>query len=115
MRDDPGTLATLQQNNVQQSLHDLLRRRWSPRAFSSRPVEPEKLRSILEAARWAPSAGNGQPWSFIILTKAQPGDYQRLFNTLWEGNQRWAAQAPVLLLVVANVDQKRPAESTCPL
>lgn len=49
-------------------IHDLLKRRWSPRAFAERPVEREKLRSIFEAARWAPSALNAQPWSFVVRT-----------------------------------------------
>ena len=50
-------------------IHDLLKRRWSPRAFSGRPVEPDALRSLLEAARWAPSSSNEQPWSFLVATK----------------------------------------------
>ncbi|MGH7472773.1 MAG: nitroreductase family protein, partial [Candidatus Methylomirabilales bacterium] len=50
-------------------IHALLRERWSPRAFADRIVEPEKLRSLLEAARWAPSSYNEQPWSFIVATK----------------------------------------------
>ena len=50
-------------------IHELLQRRWSPRAFSDKMVETDKLRSLFEAARWAPSSNNEQPWSFIIATK----------------------------------------------
>ena len=53
-------------------LHDLILHRWSPRAFSDRPVEPAKLGSLLEAARWAASSYNDQPWAFIVATREQP-------------------------------------------
>ena len=55
--------------DTQYPIHDLLRRRWSPRAFDDRPIEPEKLRSLFEAARWAPSSNNEQPWRFLVATK----------------------------------------------
>jgi nitroreductase len=48
------------------SIHDVLKNRWSPRAFDTRPVEPNNLRSLLEAARWASSSYNAQPWHFIV-------------------------------------------------
>src|SRR5262249_61528580 len=53
-------------------VHDLIRLRWSPRAFADRPVEPEKLRSLLEAARWAPSSYNEQPWAYLVARREQP-------------------------------------------
>ena len=87
----------------QYQIHDLLRRRWSPRAFDDRPIEPEKLRSLFEAARWAPSSNNGQPWRFLVAVKENKAEYDRLFNCLVEGNQQWASRAPVLLLSVATV------------
>ncbi|HET6676617.1 MAG TPA: nitroreductase family protein [Nitrospiraceae bacterium] len=83
-------------------IHDLLRRRWSPRAFSERSVEPEKVLSLFEAARWAPSSNNEQPWSFVIATKDEPG-YRLLFACLKEGNKKWAFRAPVLALSVARL------------
>ncbi|TKB65050.1 MAG: nitroreductase [Nitrospira sp.] len=85
----------------QYQIHDLLRRRWSPRAFDDRPIEPEKLRSLFEAARWAPSSNNGQPWGFLVAVKENKSEYDRLLNCLVEGNQQWASRAPVLLLSVA--------------
>ncbi|WP_447978637.1 nitroreductase family protein [Candidatus Nitrospira bockiana] len=84
-------------------IHELLRRRWSPRAFSNRPVEPEKLRSLWEAARWAPSSFNEQPWSFMVAIRENRTDYDRLLNCLTESNQRWAHRAPVLMLSVAKL------------
>ena len=84
--------------------HDLLRRRWSPRAFSEQPVEPEKLLSLFEAARWAPSSNNEQPWSFLMATKEDELGYRRLFDCLKEGNKKWAFRAPVLALSVARLN-----------
>ncbi len=89
--------------DTQHQIHDLLRRRWSPRSFDDRPIEPEKLRSLFEAARWAPSSNNGQPWRFLVATKENTIDYERLFSCLVEGNQQWAHRAPVLLLSVATL------------
>ncbi len=74
--------------------------RWSPRAFSERPVEKEKIRRILAAARWAPSAFNEQPWRFIVGIKGRE-TYDKLLETLVEWNQKWAGHAPVLILNVA--------------
>jgi nitroreductase len=85
-------------------IHELLQKRWSPRAFAAQPVEPEKLRSVLEAARWSASGGNLQPWSFIIATKQeQPEAFARLVSCLMEGNVPWASQAPVLGIAIAKL------------
>lgn len=84
-------------------IHPLLRRRWSPRAFSERPVEHDKLRSLLEAARWAPSCFNEQPWHFIVATRESSEEYERLLTCLVEGNQQWARTAPVLMMSVAKL------------
>jgi nitroreductase len=85
-------------------LHDLLKRRWSPRAFSEQPVGPDMLLTLLEAARWAPSSSNEQPWRFVVATREEPADYDRLLACLLEGNRKWAYRAPVLILSVARVD-----------
>ncbi len=95
-----------------QPIHDLLRLRWSPRAFADRPVEPEKLRSVLEAARWAPSAANQQPWHFVVARREDSAAFERLLGTLMEGNVRWAKDAPVLLLVVAKQYTDREGNAT---
>jgi len=88
-------------------IHELLRRRWSPHAFSEQRVEPATLASLLEAARWAPSSYNEQPWAFIVATKDDPAEYERLLACLVPGNQQWARTAPVLLLSVAKLNFER--------
>jgi nitroreductase len=88
---------------TQYPVHELISRRWSPRAFADRLVPESDLRRVLEAARWAPSSSNEQPWSFLVATKAYPEDYQKLFSCLVPGNQLWVGQAPVLMLSVANL------------
>jgi nitroreductase len=79
---------------------DSFKHRWSPRAYSDKPVEKEKLRSIFEAARWAPSARNEQPWRFIL---GQKGDktWEKIFESLDAWNQEWTKRAPVLVANVA--------------
>lgn len=84
-------------------IHDVIARRWSPRAFDERPVEQETLKSLFEAARWAPSSNNEQPWRFIVASKETSTDYDRLFACLVEGNRKWAFRAPVLILSVASL------------
>lgn len=90
-------------------IHDLLKGRWSPRAFSTQPVESEKLLSLFEAARWSPSGGNTQPWSFVITTLDQPETHQKLVETLTGNNPVWAKNVPVLVLAVAKPNPDRPA------
>ena len=80
---------------------DVIARRWSPRAFSSRPIEPEKIKRLFEAARWAASSYNEQPWRFIAATKDQPEAYQRILSCLVPTNQAWAKSAPLLILTLA--------------
>ncbi|QQE11907.1 nitroreductase family protein [Planctomycetota bacterium] len=82
------------------SINNLLARRWSPRSFASQPVEPEKLQSIFEAARWAASSFNEQPWRFILATQQNPEQFQTALSCLVEANQAWASNAPVLILTL---------------
>ena len=84
-------------------IQEILKRRWSPRAFADRMVESEKLRSLFEAARWAPSSFNEQPWFFIVATKEKPEEHARLLSCLVEKNQQWARLAPVLMVSVAKL------------
>jgi len=79
-------------------IHDLMVRRWSPYAFSDKPVSPEDLRSVFEAARWAASSYNEQPWRYIVATQAEPAEFARLLACLVEGNQDWAKDVPVLAI-----------------
>src|SRR5580704_12385809 len=80
------------------SIHELIARRWSPYAFSDRPVAQDDLRSLFEAARWAASSYNEQPWSYLVATREHPEQFERLLSCLVEGNQAWAKAAPVLAL-----------------
>lgn len=84
-------------------VHDLIRRRWSPRAFADKPVEAAQLGSLLEAVRWAASSNNEQPWHFIVVTKDRPQEFAALWDCLNPSNQVWAKQAPVLMLSVARL------------
>jgi nitroreductase len=93
-------------------IHELISERWSPRAFADRSVEREKLYSLLEAARWAASAGNQQPWYFLVSTKEHAENHARLAATLWERNILWAQYAPVLILVVAKLYDRPGKELT---
>jgi nitroreductase len=84
-------------------IHELLSQRWSPRAFCDKPVEPEKLLSLLEAARWAPSSNNEQPWRFILATRDNPAEFEKVLSCLMEGNVAWAKRAYALILTVAKL------------
>jgi nitroreductase len=74
--------------------------RWSPYAYDPRPVEREKLLSCLEAARWAPSSYNEQPWTFILAERTDAPAFAKALDCLVEGNQAWAKNVGVLLLTV---------------
>jgi nitroreductase len=79
----------------------LLAKRYSPRAFADRKIEDEKLRRIFEAARWSASCSNEQPWRFIVGIKGEDDTFERVLHVLTESNQRWARNAPVLMLLCA--------------
>ena len=79
-------------------IHTLLAERWSPYAFADRPVSREDLLSLFEAARWAASSYNEQPWSYLVATRDDPNGFALLLSCLVEGNQAWAKAAPVLAL-----------------
>jgi nitroreductase len=84
-------------------LHDLIRNRWSPRAFAEKAVAPEVLRSLFEAARWAPSSNNEQPWAYLVATKDDPENLAKMVGVLVEFNAGWAKHAPALALSVAHL------------
>ncbi|BCL79461.1 nitroreductase family protein [Ktedonobacteria bacterium brp13] len=87
--------------SAQYPIHDLISHRWSPRAFSDQPVDQATLKSLFEAARWAASAANKQPWNFIYATRENPEAFERLAAILVEANSVWAKNASVLILTVA--------------
>ena len=91
-------------------VHPLLAERWSPRGFDrAHEIGDEALAALLEAARWAPSAQNSQPWRFLVTRRGEPA-HDRLFAALAPGNQAWAGAASALILVAARTagDDGRP-------
>lgn len=84
-------------------IHDILQNRWSPRSFDAcKSIDSQTLTALLEAARWAPSCFNDQPWRFLLCNKAtHESAWQKLLSTLGEKNQIWAKNAPVLILSIA--------------
>ena len=88
-------------------VHQLIASRWSPYGFSDQMVSEADLRSLFEAARWAASSYNEQPWSYMMATRDQTEEFGRLLSCLVEGNQAWAAAAPALALSVARLNFKR--------
>ncbi len=82
-------------------LHPIIRDRWSPRAFdANKPVPQDALISVLEAARWTASSNNVQPWRFIVATSADKEGHAKALSGFNERNQRWAKNAPVLIIAL---------------
>jgi len=81
-------------------IHELLQKRWSPRAFSEKLIDTELLNQLFEAARWAPSSYNEQPWRFIVARKDNEEAYDQLASVMNDFNQSWAMDAPVLVLAL---------------
>jgi len=88
---------------VEFPVNELIQNRWSPRAFSDKLVPQEVLRSLFEAARWAPSSSNEQPWAYIVATKDDPENFEKSLGALVEFNANWAKKAPVLVIAVAEL------------
>ena len=88
-------------NQIEHPVLDLIKNRRSPRAFSTKLVEPDRIFSLFEATRWAPSSTNEQPWLYLYATRDQPDLWQIFFDCLNEGNKLWAKDAPLLILSLA--------------
>jgi nitroreductase len=88
---------------------EVIRRRWSPRAFDpARVIAPSDLHVLFEAARWAPSSFNEQPWRFVVADRQHtPAAFERLLGTLDQFNQVWAREAPLLVLVAVSTGLSR--------
>ena len=95
------------QASTDHPVHELIAKRWSPYSFDDRPVPVADLQSLFEAARWAPSSYNEQPWNYIVATKEKPEEFSQLLSCLVEGNQVWARNAPVLVLGIARLNFAR--------
>jgi nitroreductase len=79
---------------------EVIKHRWSARSFSDKSIPTEEMNTLFEAARWAASANNEQPWQYYVAKKQTVG-FETLFNTLWEGNQPWAKNAAALVVAIA--------------
>jgi len=91
-------MAHPKQANPDHPISEQIAKRWSPYGFSDRAVSKDDLRSLFEAARWAPSSYNEQPWSYIVATKDDVENFKKVLSCLVEGNQAWASAAPVLAI-----------------
>ena len=80
--------------------------RWSPRTLSGEALTRDELETLIEAARWAPSCFNAQPWRFAYSLAGTPG-FEALFATLVEGNQAWANRAGALVAVISRTEYER--------
>lgn len=101
MDSTPEAIAKIKLAPSLEDVHELIRRRFSPRAFSGQAVTADQVRVLLDAARWSASCFNEQPWRFILTTKADPVAYDKMLSVLVERNQLWAKNAQVLMLTVA--------------
>jgi len=95
---------------TEQDINDIFVNRWSPRAMSGQEIDEKTLLTLFEAARWAPSANNNQPWRFIYARR-NTKHWNTFFNLLAEGNQVWAKDAAVLIVVISKTtfDNGKPS------
>ncbi|MBI2478817.1 MAG: nitroreductase family protein [Planctomycetia bacterium] len=89
------------------SVNELIAKRWSPYGFANRAVSRRDLCSLFEAARWAASSYNEQPWSYIVATQDDAEEFESLLSCLVEPNQEWAKAAPVLVLCCTRLNFTR--------
>jgi nitroreductase len=99
------TLSAQETNEKKRAPHvegvlPIFHERWSPRSFADREVSRDTLARVFEAARWAPSSGNEQPWRFIVGLRGTE-THDKIFQALVPGNQKWAGKAPVLVIGTA--------------
>lgn len=93
----------IKQATTQYEVLDVIRNRWSARSFNGKSLSKEALSTLLEAASWAPSAMNEQPWRFVVSTADEKQKFERLFNYLMPGNAAWAHKSGALVLVLGKV------------
>src|SRR5208283_2051947 len=102
----PMTLSAAEVNRLKQApavdgVLPAVLSRWSARSFAARDVSPAELKKVFEAARWAASSNNEQPWRFLVGTRNSL-THNKIASTLTGFNKDWAAAAPVLILGVAS-------------
>ncbi len=99
------------------SISPMMRERRSPRALVGPVPERAVIAALFEAARWAPSAFNEQPWRFVVATADDPAEFSKLLGCLYDGNQLWCKNAPILMIGVAKnfFDYKHAPNNLCAL
>jgi nitroreductase len=97
------TIMNIKKATTDHPILPALAERWSPYGFDDRPVADADLRSLFEAARWAASSYNEQPWNYVVATRKNSTEFERLLFCLVDGNQAWAKTAPVLALGVVSL------------
>ena len=103
-------MKTINNRTTKYPIEDVFLKRFSPRAMSGESISKDELMTLFEAARWAPSASNIQPWRFIYATREMP-EFQIFLSFLMEGNRIWCAKAGVLVVTVSkkNTDKGTPS------
>lgn len=96
------------QRQAEHEIDPIYIKRWSPRAFSTKEVEKEKLHRIFEAARWAPSVANWQPWYFVYAKSEE--DKKQFLSFIFEGNVEWCQYASVLLAVISKTTRNEEGD-----
>ena len=102
-------MKTINNRNTEHDINDIFLNRYSPRAMSGEAVSKEELMTLFDAARWAPSAGNIQPWRFLYAIR-ETADFELFFSFLKEGNQIWCKNAGALVIGLSkkNMDDGKP-------
>jgi nitroreductase len=90
-------------------INPIFTERWSPRAFTGETISEQELFTLFEAARWAPSSYNSQPWRFFYARRDTP-NWETFFNLLAEGNKGWAGQASALVILASKITMKIPGK-----
>lgn len=104
---DRAELLKHKRASTKAQVHELIQKRWSPRAFADKTVPDSEIQALFEAASWAASSFNEQPWRYFYAHRSEESGFQRLLSCINEGNQQWAKDAAVLLLSLAKNDFSR--------
>ena len=91
----------IKEAKTQYPVVDIIRKRWSARAFNNKQISQEEINTLFESAAWAASSMNEQPWLYVYATKENKDTFQKMIDCLGTGNQPWAKNASVLVLSLA--------------
>ena len=83
-------------------IHPLIQHRWSPRAFEPKSLDEAQMSQLMEAARWAPSSMNAQPWRYLIARRDQSELFEKMLTPLNAKNSKWAKDAGALILAIGH-------------